>query len=251
LLGLCRPCRRRDGRLQLGKDRDEGFEPRPKVHLASYTLAQRALYEAGESGWLRRIKTAPLTENASKVESSTGSDPSVPRAIVAPIAAGPKVLASTRSPLISFPRKNYGDAVAVEMEGYGFLRGVHMNPSVEGIVVRGVSDCIGDKAPSRERQDEVQGKVAELNRQFTSLRNQQDRLLNLRHLEEIDEQTFAGKNTELRDRIADLNLQERPIVEGQNAARSPRRCLNYRKSSRRNGLTQITVPSVNFCKSSV
>ena len=46
-----------------------------------------------------------------------------------------------------------------------------------------------------------------INSQLTSLRNQQDRLLNLRLLDEIDEQTFAGKSTELRDRVAKLDLQ--------------------------------------------
>jgi site-specific DNA recombinase len=50
-------------------------------------------------------------------------------------------------------------------------------------------------------------RVADLTRQLITLRNQQDRLLNLRLLEEINEQTFASKNTEFRDRIADLNLQ--------------------------------------------
>ena len=49
--------------------------------------------------------------------------------------------------------------------------------------------------------------VADLTRQLTTLRNQQDRPLNLRLLEQINEQTFASKNTEFRDRIADLNLQ--------------------------------------------
>ena len=39
------------------------------------------------------------------------------------------------------------------------------------------------------------------------LRDQQDRLLNLRLLEEIEPDTFARKNTELRDRIAALTLQ--------------------------------------------
>src|SRR5206468_678693 len=50
-------------------------------------------------------------------------------------------------------------------------------------------------------------RVAELNRQLSVLRNQQDRLLNLRLLDEIDESTFVAKNTEMRDRIAALNLQ--------------------------------------------
>ena len=63
------------------------------------------------------------------------------------------------------------------------------------------------RARTREGQAQSEQRVAELTRQLTSLRNQQDRLLNLRLLDEINEQTFAAKNTELRDRIAELNLQ--------------------------------------------
>ncbi len=63
------------------------------------------------------------------------------------------------------------------------------------------------QARTREGQQESEQHVAELNRQHTSLRNQQDRLLNLRLLDEIDADTFASKSTELRDRIEDLKLK--------------------------------------------
>jgi len=58
---------------------------------------------------------------------------------------------------------------------------------------------------ANQKQDEKQ--AAEINRQLTSLRDQKDRLLNLRLMDKIDEETFAAKNTELRDRIAQLTLQ--------------------------------------------
>ena len=63
------------------------------------------------------------------------------------------------------------------------------------------------RAKTRNQQEASQERIAELNRQLSSLRNQQDRLLNLRLLEEIEESTFAVKNRELRDRIARINLQ--------------------------------------------
>jgi site-specific DNA recombinase len=63
------------------------------------------------------------------------------------------------------------------------------------------------RAKTREAQEQSTERRAELNRQFTVLQNQQDRLLNLRLLEEIDESTFAAKNTEFRDRIAEVKLQ--------------------------------------------
>ena len=40
-----------------------------------------------------------------------------------------------------------------------------------------------------------------------AVRDQQDRLLNLRMLEEINADTFAAKNRELRDRTAELKLE--------------------------------------------
>ena len=60
---------------------------------------------------------------------------------------------------------------------------------------------------TRNRQKETASDVAELNRQITSLENQKDRLLNLRLLDEIGQETFAQKSTELRDRIDHLKLQ--------------------------------------------
>ncbi len=63
------------------------------------------------------------------------------------------------------------------------------------------------RAKTRDQQEASKERTAELNRQLTSLRNQQDRLLNLRLHEEIDESTFADKNRELRDRITQLTNQ--------------------------------------------
>ena len=63
------------------------------------------------------------------------------------------------------------------------------------------------RARTRDQQEGEKQKVAELNRQLTLLRNQRDQLLNLRLLEEIEQTTFAEKNTELRDRIAAVTLQ--------------------------------------------
>lgn len=60
---------------------------------------------------------------------------------------------------------------------------------------------------TRGQQKSSQELLVELNRQLTLLRKQQDQLLNLRLLEEIEQDTFAAKGTELRDRIAKLTIQ--------------------------------------------
>ena len=119
-----------------GKDGASGFQPRPDTELPAYSLIGRARYESGEPDWLKRIRREPSPPEATP-----------PEALVGPIAAGGQVLASTRSATYQLIRNQYSDAVAVEMEGHGFLLGVHMNHPVQGIVVRGISDCLDEKNP--------------------------------------------------------------------------------------------------------
>jgi nucleoside phosphorylase len=109
---------------------EETFKPRPEIGLAAYGLEQRAKAEAKNSDWLKRI---------SEIEP-------IPRVFVAPIAAGEKVISSTKSEVYQFLRSNYGDAVAVEMEGFGFLEATRANQRVSAIVIRGISDLIDGKA---------------------------------------------------------------------------------------------------------
>lgn len=131
-----------------GKEGKRGFKPRPGIQLTAYGLEQRARYEAGEPDWRQRIKQVGRSQD------------SVPDAKVAPIAAGEKVVASNRSRTYKFIRKHYDDAVAVEMEGHGFLLGVHMNHPTQGIVVRGISDLVDDKD---EANDETWQPIAARN----------------------------------------------------------------------------------------
>jgi nucleoside phosphorylase len=124
-----------------GKDDEGGFKTRPTAQIAAYELEQRARYEAGERDWQLRIKqVGPSSQN------------DTPDAKVAPIAAGEKVVASNRSRTYAFVRRHYGDAVAVEMEGHGFLLGVHMNHPTQGIVIRGISDLVDDKGETNDEK---------------------------------------------------------------------------------------------------
>lgn len=60
---------------------------------------------------------------------------------------------------------------------------------------------------TKDSQAETRAQRAELQRQETLLVQQQDRLLNLRLKEEIDEDLYAHKATELRDRLSSIKLQ--------------------------------------------
>jgi nucleoside phosphorylase len=108
------------------------FQPRPDVGQSSYNMEQRARAESKKPDWLARIK-GPQPQSAPKV-------------VVGPIAAGEKVVADIRSEVYKFIRQNYGDAVAVEMEGRGFLEATRANQPVDALVVRAVSDLIQGKA---------------------------------------------------------------------------------------------------------
>ena len=67
-----------------------------------------------------------------------------PRAFVGTIASGEALLASRRSPLFQYLRDNFNQAIAVEMEGYGFLQACY-DKKVPGLVVRGISDLLSGK----------------------------------------------------------------------------------------------------------
>ncbi len=60
---------------------------------------------------------------------------------------------------------------------------------------------------TRDAQADTRAQRAELIRQETLLIQQQDRLLNMRLSEDIDQETFARKHTEMRDRLASVKLQ--------------------------------------------
>ncbi len=110
----------------------EIFLPRPDVGKSSYSLVQRARVEARTDDWLKRLDCSLYT--------------SLPRVHIAPIAAGEKVVASKRSNTCKFLRTNYSDAVAVEMEGQGFLQTAYANQPVNALIVRGISDLIAGKS---------------------------------------------------------------------------------------------------------
>jgi nucleoside phosphorylase len=106
----------------------DSFVPRARVGRSNHALVQRAERERQSDAWFEAADA--------------------PAVVVAPIAAGAKVVASTRSPTYRFIRANYDQAVAVEMEGAGFLEAAHANPEVKALVIRGISDLLDDKEES-------------------------------------------------------------------------------------------------------
>jgi site-specific DNA recombinase len=73
----------------------------------------------------------------------------------------------------------------------------------------GVRDWFRMVLASQTRDAQVDSRTqrAELTRQETLIIQQQDRLLNMRLADDIDQEVFARKHTEMRDRLASLKLQ--------------------------------------------
>ena len=63
------------------------------------------------------------------------------------------------------------------------------------------------RSQTADAQQESRAQRAELQRQESLIVAQQDRLLNLRIDDQIDQDTFAAKQTQLRDRLAKIKLQ--------------------------------------------
>jgi nucleoside phosphorylase len=121
--------------FEKGKD-ERSFKSRADVGQPTYELVQRAQKVARDELWQQRL--------------GTGAKP-LPRAIVAPIAAGEKVVASRQSSTYRLLRQHFSDAVAVEMEGLGVLRAGYQNSDVKLLVVRGISDLINKKAETEKK----------------------------------------------------------------------------------------------------
>jgi nucleoside phosphorylase len=128
-----------------GKVGHERFLTRPAVGQSAYSLVQRAKREAGKDDWKSRL----IGDLAAK-----------PRVFVAPIAAGEKVVAAKTSGVFEFLRSNYNDAIAVEMEGYGFMSAAFAYPSIRAIVIRGISDLVDDRTDDNKNGDARQEKAA-------------------------------------------------------------------------------------------
>ena len=119
--------------IEAGKA-DEEYRPRPDFGESSYPMVQHANVVARKKQWVNRIKMI----NGGEVDSP-------PNALVGPIAAGEKVIASTDSAAYAAIRRYFSDALAIEMESFGFFRAVYANRNIQALAIRGISDLIDGK----------------------------------------------------------------------------------------------------------
>ncbi|MFJ1991197.1 phosphorylase family protein [Streptomyces asiaticus] len=123
---------------ETGKDTETGFLPRQKTYQSAYGLVQLARLVAAADEWQQRVRP--------------GDDAPRPRAHVKPLAAGGRVVAHHRSDVGLRLAASAGDALAVDMEGFGFLAGAYANQQLDALVIRGISDLLGDKGEAHDER---------------------------------------------------------------------------------------------------
>jgi nucleoside phosphorylase len=109
------------------------FKTRPEATTVSLAAFHRANAVKMDKIWQNRINPVPSHR---------------PKALVKPIAAGEKIVASKRSEEFKRLKETYSDAHAVAMEEHGFCVSVKAHPKVCFAVVRGISDLIEKKEES-------------------------------------------------------------------------------------------------------
>jgi len=117
-----------------GKAEDEIFKPRPQFGASSYDLERAANSFTMSSSW-KAISTSLVdAQFAPEISVLSGT-----------IASGEKVDASYKSDLHKHIKVNASHALAIEMEGLGFLRVCMTRPALKSLLLRGISDLVNDK----------------------------------------------------------------------------------------------------------
>lgn len=116
-----------------GKSEEE-FKPRPKFGFSSYELEMKAVDYSNTIEWLSIAETLLQQTFAEKISVYSGT-----------IASGEKVDASLKSDLHRFLKANASHALAIEMEGLGFLEACRHYPHIKSLLIRGISDLVDGK----------------------------------------------------------------------------------------------------------
>lgn len=124
-----------------------GFITRPHSLPVDPHLLGYARKVERDEAWVSRIRD-PLRDKL--VEGSDYPQPYPPLSFIAAIASIEAVSADPGSTLEDTITKSYGDALAVEMEGYGAAYAAY-NERTPLMVVRGISDMRGGKDPEKDK----------------------------------------------------------------------------------------------------
>jgi adenosylhomocysteine nucleosidase len=117
-----------------GKAEKANFKTRAQFGASTYALERLASNYATSAEW--KTISIPLVEPefSEKISVFTGT-----------IASGEKVDASYETDLHQHIKQIASHALAIEMEGLGFLEVCRTHPAVKSLLLRGISDLVDDK----------------------------------------------------------------------------------------------------------
>lgn len=113
------------------------LKPRPDFATVSPSVLQLARAVSADNAWMGRAK------------SGGGSWPGTgrePESFVGPIVVGEKVVIDEHADVAQIISQTFSDAIAVDMEDFGALRGGAANERAKAIAIRGISDLMAHKA---------------------------------------------------------------------------------------------------------
>ena len=192
---------------------EETFRPRPELFQPTYASLERAKAEAKKKDWLIRLHRM--------VSSVRGEPPRYCKVHIKPIASGAQVVASSDAEMISRIKEHYNDAIAVEMEGYGFLQSCHQHPEMNNLVIRGISDLLDSKDETDKKGSQEIAAASAAAFTFQVLSNldlqrqkKKDDLAEVRTPEEKDETTRGEGAHVAKDKKSSREIPEAlPVVD--------------------------------------
>jgi nucleoside phosphorylase len=117
-----------------GKAEKGMFKPRPQFGSSSYDLEHAASSFAISTSWEAISTSLVDSQFSAKISVFSGT-----------IASGEKVIASYKSDLYKHIKNDASHALALEMEGLGFLTVCMTRPAIKSLLLRGISDLVNDK----------------------------------------------------------------------------------------------------------
>ncbi len=122
-----------------GKSKKE-FKSRPQFGFSSYELEKQAINFSISDDWEKQSASFINHTFQYQIKAFAGT-----------IASGEKVVGSIDSVLYNFLKTNCSHALAVEMEGLGFLEACRPYPLIKSLIIRGISDLVDGKEYEDER----------------------------------------------------------------------------------------------------
>jgi adenosylhomocysteine nucleosidase len=113
---------------------DTEYKIRPRFGFSSYELEAKAVEFASDTNWAQKTEVLSNTNFPDKISVISGT-----------IASGDKVVASINSELYQTLKTFCSHAIAVEMEGLGFLEACRPYPLIKSLLIRGISDLVDGK----------------------------------------------------------------------------------------------------------